>query len=93
MQLGNMQLGNVHPWILALLSLPLVFVLLRRVVVPLFKLLVRTAVGLGVLYAFGQVSGILGVTLGVNLVNALVLGILGIPGFGLLLMLSWTLGS
>ena len=29
--------------------------------------------------------------LGVNLFNALILGILGIPGFGLLMMLNWAL--
>ena len=34
---------------------------------------------------------LLGVKLGVNLLNALVLGALGIPGFGLLLMLQWAL--
>ena len=29
--------------------------------------------------------------LGVNLTNALVLGLLGVPGFGLLLLLNWAL--
>ena len=37
------------------------------------------------------VGGLIGVTLGVNLFNALVLGVLGAPGFGLLLMLPWAL--
>ena len=35
----------------------------------------------------------LGLSLGVNLFNALVLGLLGIPGFGLLLMMNWALGA
>ena len=39
----------------------------------------------------GQVSPLIGVSLGVNPVNALVLGVLGAPGFGLLLMLQWAL--
>ena len=34
---------------------------------------------------------LIGVSLGVNPVNALVLGVLGAPGFGLLLMLQWAL--
>ncbi|MEM5781420.1 MAG: pro-sigmaK processing inhibitor BofA family protein [Lawsonibacter sp.] len=38
-----------------------------------------------------QIGHLLGISLGVNLVNALVLGLLGIPGFGLLLMLQWAL--
>jgi len=37
------------------------------------------------------VGGLVGLHLGVNLVNALVLGVLGVPGFGLLLMLNWAL--
>ena len=46
---------------------------------------------LAALALFSQVGQALGVTLGVNLVNALVLGLLGVPGFGLLLMLQWVL--
>jgi len=34
---------------------------------------------------------VLGVNLGVNLLNALVLGVLGAPGFGLLLLMNWAL--
>ena len=48
-------------------------------------------VGLAVLALFSQVGHLSGVSLGVNLVNALVLGVLGVPGFGLLLMLQWML--
>lgn len=51
----------------------------------------RSSVGLAVLALFSQVSPLIGVSLGVNPVNALVLGVLGAPGFGLLLMLQWAL--
>ena len=37
------------------------------------------------------VGGALGLSLGVNLVNALVLGILGLPGLGLLVVMDWAL--
>ena len=47
--------------------------------------------GLAVLALFSQVGGFVGIKLGVNLVNALILGVLGAPGFGLLLMLQWVL--
>ena len=40
-----------------------------------------------------QLGGVLGIHLGVNLVNALVLGVLGVPGFGLLLLLNWALAG
>ena len=46
---------------------------------------------LAALALFSSVGHYIGVNLGVNLVNALVLGVLGVPGFGLLLMLQWAL--
>lgn len=65
--------------------------LLHRPLAGLIRLLVRSAVGLGVLAAFSQVSHLIGISLGVNWINALVLGVLGAPGFGLLLMVQWVL--
>ena len=47
--------------------------------------------GLAVLALFSPVGHLIGVNLGINLVNALILGALGAPGFGLLLMLQWVL--
>lgn len=78
-------------WCLAGLLLCAALLLLRRPAARLLRLLLRSSVGLAALALFSQVSGFLGVSLGVNLVNALVLGVLGIPGFGLLLLLQWTL--
>ncbi len=66
---------------------------LHRTVGRLLRLGARTGVGLGVLALFSQLSGMLGIHLGVNLVNALVLGVLGVPGFGLLLLLNWALAG
>ncbi len=57
----------------------------------LLLLALRSSVGLAVLALFSQVGGFVGIKLGVNLVNALILGVLGAPGFGLLLMLQWVL--
>ena len=51
----------------------------------------RPGEALVVLWLFSGVGHLMGVHLGVNLVNALVLGVLGAPGFGLLLMLNWAL--
>lgn len=66
-------------------------VILRRPLKGLFRLLGRTAAGLAGLFALSHVGGLIGVHLGVNLLNALVMGVLGLPGFGLLLMLNWVL--
>ena len=66
-------------------------VLMRKPLRWLLRLAGRTRAGLAGLFAFSQVGGLIGVTLGVNLVNALVVALLGLPGFGLLLMANWAL--
>ena len=79
------------PWLaVALLALS-ILALLHRPLGRLRRLAARSAVGLAVLALFSQVGQFIGVSLGVNLVNALILGVLGVPGFGLLLMLQWVL--
>lgn len=78
-------------WCLAGLLLCAALLLLRRPAAQLLRLTLRSSVGLASLALFSRVGGFLGVTLGVNLINALVLGLLGVPGFGFLLLLQWTL--
>lgn len=79
------------PWIMGGLVLVLLLAALRRPLEWLVRLAARTGVGLAVLWGLSGVGGLVGVHLGVNLVNALVLGLLGAPGLGLLLMLNWAL--
>ncbi len=55
------------------------------------KLLVNTALGFGALWAVGLTAPVTGIALGLNLWNALVIGILGVPGFVLLLLAEWVL--
>ena len=55
------------------------------------KLLANTLLGFLALWAVNLTSGITGITLGLNLWNALVIGILGLPGLGLLLLVQWVL--
>ncbi len=78
-------------WCLAGLLLCAALLLLRRPAARLLRLVLRSSVGLAVLAIFSQAGGLIGVRLGVNLLNALVLALLGAPGFGLLLMLQWAL--
>ena len=84
-------LPDYAAWALAGLLLCGTLFLLRWPLAQLIRLAVRSSVGLAVLALFSQVGQLFGVTLGINLVNALVLGLLGVPGFGLLLMLQWAL--
>lgn len=84
-------LSQTLPWLLVGLVAVLALVVLRRPLRYLGLLCLRTAGSLLALAALGPVGGLIGVTLGVNLTNALVLGLLGLPGLGLLLMLKWAL--
>lgn len=83
--------GAYTAWGVAGLLLCTALLLLRRPLAQLVRLVLRSSVGLAVLALFSQVGHLAGISLGVNLVNALVLGLLGVPGFGLLLMLQWVL--
>lgn len=78
-------------WCLAGLLLCAALLVLRRPAARLLRLALRSSVGLAALALFSQIGQFIGVRLGVNLVNALVLGLLGLPGFGLLLMFQWVL--
>ena len=70
----------------ALLALPVLF-LLRRPLALLLRLGLRSAAGLVLLALIARLSPLLGPVPGVNPANALVLGVLGIPGLGLLFLL------
>ena len=68
--------------------------LLRVFSAPLrlaLKLLVNTLLGFLALWVVTLTSAFTGITLGLNLLNALVIGILGLPGFVLLLLVQWVL--
>ena len=66
--------------------------LLRIFSTPLrlaIKLLVNTLLGFAALWAVQFTAAFTGITLGINLLNALIVGILGLPGFVLLLLMQW----
>ena len=86
-----LELIGALPWILGGFVLIVVLAVLKEPVKWLGKVAARTGVGLAVLFLLSKVGGFIGVALGVNLWNALVMGVLGVPGFGLLLMLNWVL--
>ncbi len=80
--------------IAALLAGFFLIALLRVFSAPLklaLKLLVNTLLGFLALWAVNITAGATGIALGLNLWNALVIGILGLPGFVLLLLVQWIL--
>ena len=54
-------------------------------------LLVNTRLGFLALWAVNLTAGVTGIALGVNVFNALVIGVLGLPGFVLLLLVQWVI--
>ena len=55
------------------------------------RLLGNTLLGFLALWVVDLTAGVTGIALGLNLWNALVIGILGLPGFVLLLLAQWVL--
>ena len=54
-------------------------------------MVVNGALGLGALWLLNSAAPVTGVTLGLNWFNALTVGVLGLPGLGLLLLVKWVL--
>ena len=80
----------MNGWLLAAAGgLLLALALCRRPLAALCRLAVRSGLGMVFLWLFQGVGALLGVQLGVNLLNGLVLGALGPPGFALLLLAQW----
>ena len=51
------------------------------------KVLLNTLLGFAALFLTNLAGGLTGLTLGMNLLNALVIGVLGVPGLVLLMLL------
>ncbi|MDL2288844.1 pro-sigmaK processing inhibitor BofA family protein [Oscillospiraceae bacterium OttesenSCG-928-F05] len=56
------------------------------------KLLVNTAIGFVLLVVINLLAPYTGISIGVNVLNALLIGVLGVPGVLLLFILRWILG-
>lgn len=84
-------LTTALPWLVGSLGIVVALALLKRPLNALFKLIGRTGAGLAFLTVFAPIGHAIGAGLGVNLFNAMILGVLGAPGFGLLLLLRWAL--
>lgn len=80
--------------LISLAVVVLLFLTMKLLSSPLriaFRAALNTLLGLGALLLVEATGGITGLSLGVNLVNAVVVGILGVPGLGLLFLAQWVL--
>lgn len=79
---------------LGLTLLFLVVVCLRLFAAPLklaLKVAFNSALGFGAVWLLNLTTSVTGLSLGLSWFNAIVIGILGVPGFGLLLLVKWVL--
>lgn len=74
--------------IIAILVLA-VFILLRKPIKIVFKLLLNTIVGFIALFVINFLGSFIGVSVAVNWINAVLVGVLGIPGVALILLIKW----
>lgn len=83
------------------LALGFVLLFLAVAIIRLFKTPLKlalrtvgnTALGFGALWALNLTTAYTGLSLGLNLFNALTIALLGVPGLGLLLLVKWVLGG
>lgn len=79
---------------LGLTLLFLVVVCLRLFAAPLklaLKVAFNSVLGFGAVWLLNLTTSVTGLSLGLNWFNALLISILGLPGFGLLLLVQWVL--
>lgn len=74
--------------IIAVLAL-LVFIILRKPIKIIFKLLLNTVIGFFALFVINYLGSFIGISIAVNWINAAIVGVLGIPGVALILLLKW----
>ena len=77
-----------------LIAVIAVFLILKLLTAPIrfaAKMLINALVGFVVLFLLNFVGGMVGLSLGINWFNALVVGIFGAPGVVLLLLLKYLL--
>ena len=85
-------MGLTEKVAIAILLLFVVGAVLRLFKTPLklaMQVLLNTLLGFGALFLLNLTQAVTGISMGVNLLNALVIGILGVPGLGLLLLVQW----
>lgn len=79
---------GVGPLVICLTAGAAGLFLLRRQIGAAGRLLARSAAGLLFLWLFDLIASPVGMHVGLNLLTGLTVGVLGLPGFGLLLLLQ-----
>lgn len=81
----------MEQFVTLLIPAMLAIVLVRLLVLPMkfvFKLMIHSACGFVCLWLLNSIAGFTGIFIPINAVTALVAGILGLPGIGILALLA-----
>ena len=74
--------------IVAILAL-LLLIILRKPIKIVLKLLLNTVLGFLALFAINWLGSFIGISVAINWINAVIVGVLGVPGVALILLLKW----
>ena len=83
---------TILAWGLGIFLLSALLRLLRAPLRIAARLFFNTQLGFGALALVRSTAAYTGITLGLNVFNAILIGLLGVPGFVLLLLTQWVLG-
>ena len=86
-----MPFATLGTLILAAVIILLAVTIFRRPLKLLIRLVMNTIGGFIALFFINLLGQFVGITLGINWFNAIIVGIFGLPGLGLLLILRWLL--
>jgi inhibitor of the pro-sigma K processing machinery len=67
----------------------IILAILRKPIKILLKLALNTLIGFLSLFVLNWLGAFIGVSIAVNWINALLVGIFGVPGVALILLLKW----
>ena len=67
----------------------ILFFILKTPVKIILKLLLNTVIGFGALFLINYLGGMIGISIAVNWLNAVIIGVFGVPGVALILLLQW----
>lgn len=74
--------------IIVILAL-IIFIIFKKPIKIIFKLLLNTVMGFLALFAINYLGAFIGLSVAVNWLNAVIVGVLGIPGAALILLMKW----
>jgi len=67
----------------------LVLAIIKFPIKIIFKLIINAVLGFVILLILNYAGGFIGVTVAVNWINAVIVGVFGVPGVVLILLLQW----